>query len=86
MFHICERAAYLRLSASGVFTEPVVISSDSINDNNPVKLIGAVSHYEDRKTAADSNTGYAHIVATLQAGFQDPGWKSDMEKQIFLSG
>jgi len=27
-----------------------------------------------------------HIVATLQAGFQVPGWKSDMEKHIFLSG
>jgi len=26
------------------------------------------------------------IVATLQAGFHVPGWKSDMEKQIFLSG
>jgi len=26
------------------------------------------------------------IVATLHAGFQVPGWKSDMEKQIFLSG
>jgi len=27
-----------------------------------------------------------NMVATLQAGFQDPGWKSDIEKQIFLSG
>jgi len=26
------------------------------------------------------------MVATLHAGFHDPGWKSDMEKQIFLSG
>jgi hypothetical protein len=32
----------------------------------------------------DSNP--VSIVATLQAGFQVPGWKSDMEKQIFLSG
>jgi len=43
--------------------EPVVISSDSMNDRRPVNM-----------------------VATLQAGFQDPGWKSDIEKQIFLSG
>lgn len=27
-----------------------------------------------------------YIVATLQAGFHEPGWKSDIEKQIFLSG
>jgi hypothetical protein len=26
------------------------------------------------------------MVATLHAGFQDPGWKSDIEKHIFLSG
>jgi len=27
-----------------------------------------------------------NIVATLHAGFQEAGWKSDIEKQIFLSG
>lgn len=27
-----------------------------------------------------------YMVATLQAGFHEPGWKSDMEKHIFLSG
>jgi len=27
-----------------------------------------------------------NIVATLHAGFQEAGWKSDMEKHIFLSG
>jgi len=55
--------AHARLSASVVFTDPVVISSDNIKDNKPV-----------------------NIVATLHAGFQEAGWKSDIEKQIFLSG
>jgi hypothetical protein len=32
------------------------------------------------------DTRPVNIVATLHAGFHEPGWKSDMEKQIFLSG
>ncbi len=38
IFHIWLRAAYARFSASLVVTEPVVISSESIKDSNPVKL------------------------------------------------
>jgi hypothetical protein len=51
------------LWASDEVTEPVVISSESMNERRPV-----------------------NIVATLHAGFHDPGWKSDIEKQILLSG
>ena len=62
-FQAWLRAANARLWASDEVTEPVVISSESMKESRPVR-----------------------IVATLQAGFQVPGWKSDMEKQIFLSG
>jgi len=57
------RAANWRLWASLDVIDPVVISSESINESRPVKM-----------------------VATLHAGFQEPGWKSDMEKHIFLFG
>lgn len=63
IFHACDSLAYAFLSATVVVTDPVVISSDSIKERRPVKM-----------------------VATLQAGFHEPGWKSDIEKQIFLSG
>jgi len=63
MFHAWLRCAKARLCVSEEVTEPVVISSESMNERRPV-----------------------NIVATLQAGFQDPGWKSDIEKQILLSG
>jgi hypothetical protein len=62
-FHAWLRDANTRLWASVELTEPVVISSESINDKSPVRM-----------------------VATLHAGFQEAGWKSDIEKHIFLSG
>jgi len=62
-FHEWLRAANWRLCVSDDVTDPVVISSESMKESRPVK-----------------------IVATLQAGFQEPGWKSDIEKHIFLFG
>lgn len=37
-FHWWLRAAYARFSASLVVTDPVVISSESMNESNPVNL------------------------------------------------
>lgn len=62
-FHSCDLAAKALFSASVVRTDPVVISSESMNDNRPVRM-----------------------VETDQAGFHEPGWKSEKELQILRSG
>ena len=43
MFHEWLRAAYKRFSASVVVTEPVVISSESMNDSRPVNLTDMIT-------------------------------------------
>lgn len=63
-----------------VVIDPVVISSESMNDKRPVRLDG------DQHHALKFGEISTHIVARLQAGFHEPGWKSDIEKQILLSG
>lgn len=62
-FHSCDFAAKAFFSAFVVLTDPVVISSDNMKDNRPVR-----------------------IVETDQAGFHEPGWKSENELQILRSG
>ena len=62
-FHACELAAKAFFSASVPRIEPVVISSDNMNESSPVRM-----------------------VATDQAGFHDPAWKSENDVQILRSG
>ena len=67
MFQEWLLRAQARLSASVVFTDPVVISSDIMKDNRPVNLKGGrwlVCMKGRCKRGRD-----ADIVATLHAGF-----------------
>jgi hypothetical protein len=83
-----------------VFTDPVVISSDIIKDNKPVNLKGgdrehvlrALQSGRDTDIVATLHAGF-HCRSTVSFIFRksvealtEAGWKSDIEKQIFLSG
>ena len=54
--------AQARLSASVVFTEPVVISSDSMKDNKPVNLKGGRRSARAKRSA--KRRGHGHCRNT----------------------
>ena len=92
--------AQTRLSASVVFTDPVVISSDIMKDNKPVNLKrNKVSTCHECCREAGTQTSLQHstrdsTVDRVSPDFRkgsvealtEAGWKSDIEKHIFLSG
>lgn len=55
-FHPWLRAAYARLSASVVVTDPVVISSESMNDSRPVNLLST-----SRSVIRDTYDTFTHM-------------------------
>jgi len=76
MLNLWLFAAAIRLYASVVVTEPVVISSESMNERRPVSLqeirqLGSTRRkrsYSCKNCLLPREWG-THIVATLQAGF-----------------
>ena len=95
-------------------TEPVVISSESMNDSKPVNLLDQKRRNTSQRMGSYETEAERHRLRDLHCrhapcgiplwteyrceraqpeqtggsamGLTEPGWKSDIEKQIFLSG
>lgn len=86
MLKACDRVANVPLSAAVVMMLPVVISSAHIKDSRPTRLErGDGAGVNQRRPLAARRPMSTHMFATLQAGFQLPGWKSLIEVQILES-